>query len=337
MLGVAIIGCGAISDPHLKAIAAYPEAKLIGVYDIKEPQIEKVLSQYKVRPFQSLQDICNYKEIDIVHILLPHDIHVETAITCLQAGKHVVLEKPVGIDLGSLDRMLEVANKSDKTIGVILQNRFNPTVGAIKAEVEEGKYGAFLGARSTLYWYRDEPYYTGSDWRGIKEREGGGLLINQAIHTLDLMRYIGGEMVALNAKIGNMDHGYNTVEDMAMIEFYYDNGAKGFFFGTNNYHRNEDIRMVFDYEKASFLIEDQTAYRVQGGEKTELAVDQTKEGEKGYWGKGHMDCIHNIYDHICHGDTLKISLQEAILATELVLGAYESDEKGNRYTLKRRY
>lgn len=336
MFGVAIIGCGAISDPHLKAIEAYTEAELVGVCDMQKVQMEKVLSTYKVDMFQNIQEVCKSDEVDVVHILLPHDEHVNAAITCLEAGKHVVLEKPVGIDLKSLERLLEVANKSYRTIGITLQNRFNPTVAAIKAEVKDGQYGAFLGARSTLYWYRDEPYYKESDWRGIKIREGGGLLINQAIHTLDLLRYIGGEMVALHAKIGNMDHGYNTVEDMAMIEFYYDNGAKGFFFGTNNYHRNEDIRMVFDYEKASFLIENQTAYRRQGEEKTELAIDQTKEGEKGYWGKGHMDCIHNIYDHIYKGEALKISLKEAVVATEIVLGAYESDETSNRYTLKRR-
>lgn len=334
MFGVGIIGCGAISGPHLDAIKAYPHGSLVGVCDIDVDKAKHIVSIHGGRVFESIDQMCLSDEVGVIHILLPHDLHVETAVTCLEAGKHVVLEKPVGISMEELKRLDQVAKSSKASIGVTLQNRFNPSVLAIKEALDREDFGPLLGARSNLYWYRDEAYYKDSDWRGIKEREGGGLLINQAIHTLDLMQFIGGDMEALQAKVANLDHSYNDVEDMAMIEFSYRNGAKGFFMGTNNYVRNEDIHMIFDFEKASFLIENHTAYEIRDGQKRVLTVDSTKPGEKGYWGKGHSDCIHHIYEAFFQGKALKATLKAALEATELVLGCYESHLSGKPYLLK---
>jgi len=256
--------------------------------------------------------------------LTPHYLHTPMAIKAIQHNKHVVLEKPVGINLGELKLLHEVVAQSDRVIGVTLQNRFNPTTIKMKEIIDAGSLGQFVSSKGILTWCRKDEYYSDSDWRGRLDKEGGGLLINQAIHTLDLLEYIGGPIDRLEAHLANFTHPEIEVEDTAMIALYYTTGATGCFYGTNSYGENSQIEMGFSFENGELVLQDQQLFLIRQGEKTCLAHDKVSIGDKSYWGMSHQLIIHNIYEAILSGGKPKVTLDDAIRATELVLFAYKN-------------
>lgn len=326
-IGVGIIGCGAILPNHLFPILNYTKAKLVAVCDIDREKTKVVSEAHPVVVYEDYMELLNDPDVDVVHILLPHYLHTPVACSAMDSGKHVVLEKPVGISFDELQVLKQKADETGKVVGVTFQNRFNPTTEEMKRQIGLKTLGDFLGAKGIVTWSRDYAYYMDSAWRGRLATEGGGVLINQAIHTLDLMEYIGGPVKSIDGVCMNTIHPYIEVEDAAMLTLTYESGAVGNFYATNNYADNSNVELEFFFEKGKLRLYDQELYCIEGNTSTKLISDQTVDSEKSYWGKGHYDCIHNIYDHITEGALLKITLDEAIKGTRLVLMAYEADRK----------
>jgi UDP-N-acetyl-2-amino-2-deoxyglucuronate dehydrogenase len=322
-LRIGIIGCGTILPVHLDSIHSFEQAELVVVCDLNEGVAKSVARSEGCRYVTEFKEVLQDESVDVVHILTPHYLHVPMAIQAIQARKHVVLEKPVGIGFDELKQLKEKAERSSQTIGVTLQNRFNPTTIKMKEIIEEGKLGNLISAKAVLTWCRKEDYYSKSDWRGKLKKEGGGLLINQAIHTLDLLEYIGGPIKHLDAYIKNFTHPEIEVEDTAMIALNYESGATGSFYGTNSYGENSDVELGFVYEKGELVLKEQHAYLKVDGKSTLLAHDLVVQGNKSYWGKSHQQIIHNIYEAILTGNQPKVTLEDAIRATELVLLSYK--------------
>lgn len=328
-IGVGIIGCGTICMNHLVPVIHNQRTQLVAVCDCVEEKAKKIATDYNCKYYTDYTDMLGNEEIQVVHILLPHYLHTPVARMALEKGKHVILEKPVGINFQELKQLQETAEKTGLVVGVTFQNRFNPTTIAMKQKVMEGALGEFKGAKGIVTWCRDDAYYTESGWRGSIEKEGGGVLINQAIHALDLMQYIGGVVKKIDACCTNFYHPNIEVEDTATIVLFYENGSVGNFYATNNYADNSAVELEFVFEKGSLRLYEQDLYVITQGETQSssqiIASDINLQGEKSYWGQGHKECITNIYDHILLGDPLRITLEEAIKGTELVLRAYASD------------
>lgn len=328
---VGIIGCGAIMSVHLDAIDAIEYAELKVVCDVDQVKAIQVSEENHCDWTSDYKKVLERDDVDLVHILTPHYLHVPMAIDALKAGKHVVLEKPVGISQEQLMDIKKAEAISDKTVGVILQNRFNPSTIKMKELLDANDLGRLIASKGLVVWSRKDDYYRESNWRGKLAFEGGGLLINQSIHTLDLMSYIGGEVVALKANVVNNSHPDIEVEDTAMVTYYYKNGGVGNFYGTNSYGANDHVEMAFIFEKGTLRFLDQKLYLIQDGHVEFLVSDEEKEGNKAYWGMSHRKCIENIYSAIKDGHPPMITLNDAIKATELVINAYISSGQQDTY------
>ncbi|MCH4887018.1 Gfo/Idh/MocA family oxidoreductase [Acidaminobacter sp. JC074] len=308
---VAIIGCGSISEVHVRSIEALGH-DLKYVCDLDQEKASRFSLAY-VRDYKSLFD----KDIDVIHILTPHHLHVQMAIDCIEAGKHVLLEKPIGIEKEALKQLDEAIKSSNVKVGVIFQNRFNPCVKELKRIISTENLGCFKGSKSILAWNRDESYYQ-TDWKGRLSTEGGGLLINQAIHTFDLLRYLIGDYSKFRGMLSNLSHPDNDVEDTAMIEFDYNHGGRGIFMGTLNHKKNSSVEIELVFEKSTFRYMDGKLYR-----DSLIIMEDESTPHKDYYGCGHRDCIKNFYDHIERDENLVISFDDAKKTNEVILDIYK--------------
>ena len=172
---------------HFAATTTNPSAQLIAVCDIKEDRAQSASAKYGVPYYTDYEEALALGP-DIIHVCTPHHNHAEIAIAAAKRGIHILTEKPMAVTLHDADRMIRAAEDNKVTLGVIFQNRYNPSSLAIKEAVTSGALGKVLGGRLFVTWLRDDEYYSKSDWKGTWDMEGGGVLIDQAIHTMDLMQ-----------------------------------------------------------------------------------------------------------------------------------------------------
>ena len=194
MTTAAVIGCGTISVVHFEAIEALPDCQLVAVCDTDPETAALASARYGVPAFASHTELLAELRPEVVHVTTPHDQHVQPAIDCLTAGVNVIVEKPVAHTLAEAERLVAAAEQpSAPKIGVCFQNRYNATSQAAAELLASGKLGRVIGGSATLFWHRPQAYYEARPWRGEFARSGGGTLINQAIHNLDLLLWLLGE------------------------------------------------------------------------------------------------------------------------------------------------
>lgn len=318
-LNAAIIGCGSIYENHAKAIAEYDGVNLHTFCDIKPERAANAVSKYGGKPASDFDKVICDKDIDVVHICTPHYLHAPMAIEALRHGKHVMLEKPVAMNSDEAEGVIKAADESDRHIGICFQNRYNDNSLIIKKLLDSGKAGTVLGARAFVTWCREGKYYTESDWRGKWSTEGGGVLINQAIHTIDLMQWFMGEIKSISGstatrKLGNIIEVEDTAE--AYIEF--ENGASGLFFASNCYAANAPVSIEIVCENAAIRLEDELTVKWKDGRTERYIEEKRKTGEKAYWGMGHAKLIYDFYDSIKEGRKFAITPREASTAVMII-------------------
>ncbi len=322
-MNVAIIGLGVISTIHINAINSYG-ANLVAVCDINEEKMQK----YTCAKYCDYHELLKRDDIDIVHICTPHYLHPQMVIDCANAGKHVLVEKPASTQTEQLIRMIE--NKNGKKVSVCFQNRYN--IGTIMAKdfIDNKTYGDILGVYALVPWYRNNEYYTNSDWRGKLSTEGGCLLVNQAIHTIDLMQYLVGEVESVKAHIDNYTHeGVIEGEDTATAAFYYKSGIVGMFFATNCYNSGSTSRIEIKCEKATLKLTEKGLFV-----DDELAAENViAKTTKTYYGNAHLTLIHELYDEILGKGGSSIPLEDALPACRIIEAIYGSSNKNKKISI----
>ena len=213
MKKVCVVGCGSISPVHINALKETKYADLFAVCDIVPEKADKCANKYGAKAFYNFDDVISCSEIDSVHICTPHYLHVEMAIKALESGKYVVLEKPAAINLEELKKLQEANEKHKGKLSLILQNRTNPCVVALNKDIKETDCGNLLGSKAFLTWKRTKEYYEKDAWRGKWATEGGGLMINQAVHILDLLCWLSGGVKSVKATMSN-----KTLADVIEVE-----------------------------------------------------------------------------------------------------------------------
>lgn len=328
-LGVAIIGCGAIFPLHAKSILAIKDVNLLTVVDIDVDKATRAGKEYACHATEDYREILNDKRIDIVHLCTPHYLHAEMAVELLRAGKHVLTEKPIAVDLPSAKRMLEAAQESSGQLGVVFQNRYNDASIYMKQKIDSGGLGKLLCMKGVVTWHRNESYYKDSNWRGRWSSEGGGVLINQTIHTLDLLQWYGGEITSVKGSITtDVLDGVIEVEDTAHACIEFANNVRGLFYGTNTYLENSPVEVELVFEEGILNLRRDHLYLWKEGKET-LVCEPTfspTEG-KSYWGTGHKRLIEDFYDHILSGRKFWLDGTEGIKALKLVKDIYSSSQR----------
>ena len=283
--------------------------------------------QYNIRAYTDYSEMLKKEELDVVHICLPHYLHVKAAEAAFNKGISVLSEKPMGIDLESAEEAVAKAKEKGVLYGVISQCRYNNSARLVKKAVDSGKLGKIISVRSVLTWTRPDSYYMESDWKGTWDKEGGGVVIDQAIHSIDLVNWIvDSEPVEVSCSMANRGHKIVSVEDSAEGLITYKNGVKYGFYCMNNYGCDEpiEIRMLCEKGKAVFGYDDAYIYYNDGTvEEAHQNLNPLVDGGKDYWGFQHIRQIEQFYNACLKKEPLEISGEEALKTHKLIMEIYE--------------
>ena len=333
MLKVGLIGCGRISVMHLDAIESLSnKAKLICVCDNKKERADACAKKFGVTAYYDYEEMLNKESLDCVHLCLPHYLHCKVACYAFSKGIAVITEKPMDIDLESAQNAVDYAKQCNVLFGVIMQCRYNDSAKLVKGAVSSGKLGKILSARSVLTWARPDEYYIQSDWKGTWDKEGGGVVIDQAIHSIDLVNWIvDSEVESVSCSMANRGHSIVKVEDSAEGLVTYKNGVKYGFYCMNNYACDEPIeiklycekgKVTFNYDEALIEYNDGTTESVNGNQNAKLV-----EGGKDYWGFQHVRQIEQFYNAVLGLEKLDISGDVALKTHRLICKIYQEGKK----------
>lgn len=328
----AVIGCGNISVMHLDSIVALDESELVAVCDIKPERAQKAAEKYHTKAYTSYQELFEKEKPDAVHICLPHYLHTVVARDAFRAGIHVLSEKPMSIQYEDAVETVELAEACNVKYGVIFQCRYNTPTQLVKKRILDGRLGAVKCGRVTLTWSRSDDYYSGSDWKGTWDKEGGGVVIDQAIHSIDMANWlIDSTPVEVQSSLHNRNHQIMKVEDSAEGLIKYENGCILSFFAMNNYLIDEpiEIRLVCEhgtvrmsYQEAVITYEDGTVESVKN--QPQKIVSYT--GGKPYWGRQHAVQIHQFYRAVSGLEGLEISGREALKIQKIICDIYKNND-----------
>ncbi|MBO4284208.1 MAG: Gfo/Idh/MocA family oxidoreductase [Clostridia bacterium] len=324
----ALIGCGAISGNHLIAIGKRSDVQIVALCDTVVSRAEVARAEFApdARVYTDYRTMLDESKPDAVHIATPHHLHCEMTCEALSRGISVFLEKPICISEDEIERILKAEKESAGRVCVCFQNRLNPTVIAAKELV--ANYGGVSSARASVTWNRDEEYYRSENWRGKTATEGGGVLINQAIHELDLLIGFSGTPVTVSARTANHRHtGVIEVEDTAELLIGFENGAIGFFTATTAFGCDapnflelfckNGKRITLLGEK---LYVDGAPYDVSGDGYSSLG--------KECWGAGHVRLIDRFYEALESASPMPVTLSSAAVPLRVLLAAYCSSDRG---------
>ena len=221
-----ILGCGTIGDVHARAIAELDTAELVCLCDISETRAKEYAKKYAVKAYTDYEKMLSDGDIDAVALCTPSGMHAEQAIKALEAGKHVLLEKPMALNSEDALAVCKAAEKSHGIISVIFQMRYTEDIQYLKTVIEDGLLGKLTFCDLYMKYWRDYSYYDASPWRGTFAMDGGGALMNQGIHGIDIMHYLCGAPKLLAAKVKTLVHNIET-EDTAAVLVEYGSGALG--------------------------------------------------------------------------------------------------------------
>jgi UDP-N-acetyl-2-amino-2-deoxyglucuronate dehydrogenase len=237
-LGFGIVGCGMIGHFHAKAIQAMQGGHLEACFDLRAEAADKLAAEYGLKAYSNFDAFLAHPGLDVVTVGTPSGTHAETAVKAANAKKHVICEKPVEITLEKIDSMIEAAKKNGVILAGVHQRRFFPSVQEFKKAIDSGRLGKITLADAYMKWYRTQAYYDQGGWRGTWKLDGGGALMNQAIHTIDQLYYLMGDVESVCAFAKLAAHERIEVEDVAVAILRFKNGAMGVIEGTTTAFSN---------------------------------------------------------------------------------------------------
>jgi predicted dehydrogenase len=227
MYGFGIIGCGMIADFHARAIKELKKGKLIGCFDNNYSAAERLAAKYGAQPFADLQQMVADQRVDVVTVCTPSGAHLEPAAKAAQAGCHVIVEKPLEITVRRCERIIAACEKHGVTLSTVFPSRFARSAQLLKSAVQTGRFGRLTLASAAVKWYRTQAYFDNGGWRGTWALDGGGALMNQAIHSVDLLTWMMGSVAEVTAVTDTLGHERIEVEDTAVALLRFACGALG--------------------------------------------------------------------------------------------------------------
>ena len=333
---VSVVGCGMISRNHLRVLRSIKSIEISSVVDIKKDRADTAAAKYGCKAYYDFETMLNEDKPDSIHICTPHYLHVPMAVAALEKGIHVLCEKPCAITEEGLAVLRNAQKSSNAAFGVCFQNRYNESVTAVKKLIDKKIYGRVVSVRAFVHWCRNADYYS-DDWHGSLLKEGGGVTVNQAIHTQDLIRYlIGSDAASVTAHTFN-DHLKNVteVEDTVHALFTYENGAAALFNATTAFTDNTPVQIDIICKRGTLRIEGNNAYVILLGKVKKLRLKKATDFiGKSYWGNGHAPLIKDFYAHIEKGLPFPLDAFEAGKAVEEFLAIYKSAQSGEKVYLK---
>ncbi|MCH2114233.1 MAG: Gfo/Idh/MocA family oxidoreductase [Pirellulales bacterium] len=344
-LGFAIVGTGMISRFHARAINAVRGAKLIACCSQTAKRAQAFAEEVGCTPYHKMVDMLADSRIDVVTIATPSGAHQEPAVAAARAGRHVVVEKPLEITLQRCDRIIRECDKRDVKLATIFPSRFHKGAIQMKRAVDQGRFGRLTLGDAYVKWFRSQDYYDSGAWRGTWALDGGGALMNQAIHTVDLLSWLMGPVLEIQAQTATLAHKRIEVEDVATATVRFANGALGVIEATTAAFPGYLKRIELHGSQGSAVLEEEDikawdfAKEVRGDQAIRRAMSNRKSGGGGAADPaaiGHHPHTVQFRDFVraIHADrTPAIDGHEGRKAVEIILAIYKAAHTGKTVKL----
>ncbi|MGO2539752.1 MAG: Gfo/Idh/MocA family protein [Specibacter sp.] len=320
---IAIIGCGDVATVHFEAVSAIEGTELVAVCDTDPGRLVAASEARGVPGYSDLVRMLEEARPDVVHVCTPHNQHADPAIAALERGINVISEKPLASTMADGERLAAAATSSSARIGICFQNRYNQAVQAMAQRLAAGEFGAVLGGSGTVLWSRTAEYYENRPWRGSWAGGGGGLMMNQAIHTLDLLQWMMGEVTAVKGHAATHALGGTIdVEDTAELVLTHANGARSVFYATLANSVNAPVTVDIVAEKATLHLRGDLTIAHSDGSVEVVEERRAASGGRDYWGVSHQLYIADFYAQLGQEGPFWINPDEALKTLRIIKEVY---------------
>jgi UDP-N-acetyl-2-amino-2-deoxyglucuronate dehydrogenase len=339
--GFGIIGAGVIAPTHCKAIQSIPEARLVSVCDIDRQKATALAMRFGIRhSCTDAQELLGRPDVDVVNVLAWSGVHAELGMLAARAGKHVICTKPIDVRLGQIDRLIHTCRAHNVKLGVTHQFRSYPAYRQAKQAIDDGRLGRLLLGNAALKWWRSQAYYDSAEWRGTWALDGGGALMNQGIHYVDLLQWLMGPVRRVRGLIATQNH-QMEVEDTASVTLEFASGALGCIQAATCIYQGLPARVELHGERGNIIIEDDRIcfWDLEGEERIETS-GLTNTGSSADPGSGldesmeaHLAQISDVIQAIKEDREPELTGEEGRKAVEIIVAAYRSALRGDTIDL----
>jgi predicted dehydrogenase len=340
-LRIAVVGCGVIGRIHADTIAALgPRASVVLAVDESADRAQALHERWT----SSYAEALSAKDVDAVAICTPSGTHAELVVAALDAGKHVIVEKPLDVSMAAAQLVADAQARSDRTVAVVSQHRFDPASQVVHNAVATGSFGRMTSAVASVAWWRSQSYYDSGEWRGTWALDGGGALMNQSIHTVDLMVWLLGQPVEVFAATARLSHERIEVEDTAVATVRFASGALGLIHATTAAYPGISARLQVHGDRGSAIIENDqlTFFHAAGDEAGSdygtvgtgnqagdvLPAAPVLPGSAGLLSQTHVAQYDDFLDAVRDQRPPLVGVAEATTTLAVILAVYESADTG---------
>ena len=346
----AVIGCGVIGRHHAATIATLGRrAELVLADDEVPERADELAAEHGIDSATSAREALARPDVDAVAICTPSGLHADLAVAALAADKHVVVEKPLDVSVAAAERVRVAQARAGRTVTVISQHRFDASSQVVHRAVRDGEFGRITSGFASISWWRSQPYYDSGDWRGTWSLDGGGALMNQGIHTIDLLIWMLGEPAEVFAWSGCLAHEGIEVEDTAVATIRFASGALGVVHGTTAAYPGLIARLGVHGDRGSAVIDDDelTYLHIAPTDAADLAYgapsngnqaddvlradrdgDRTAGADPAALSNAHADQYRDFLDAVAEGRPPLVTVAEATRTLAVVRAIYDSVRTG---------
>lgn len=332
-LRIAIVGAGVIGAVHARLVDALGQAGVLAaIIDVDASRGNALAKVHGVPAYRSATEAYRTEQIDVASVCLPSALHADAVVEALEAGADVIVEKPIDVTLAAADRIVAAEKLSGRTVSVISQRRFQPVASFIHSSIAEGHVGRVTSGVVESAFFRPQAYYESGDWRGTAAIDGGGALMNQGIHALDLLLWMLGNPVSVSAKTGRLAHEGIEVEDVAAATIEFESGALGLLLASTAAYPGLPVRLAVHGDSGTAVMEnDALSFFSSRSAAAPDAADLVESDVPDGWSE--VDTAHHrqyldVIDAIRSGRRPAITTADGRRALEVVLAVYESARTG---------
>ncbi len=343
--GFGVIGCGMIANFHAKAIADIDGAELVACFDTFPSAADRLAGEIGCRAYHDLDEMLADPAVNVVTICTPSGAHMDPAVAAAKAGKHVIVEKPLEVTLDRCDAIIKACEANNVVLSTIFPSRFHESSQQLKQAIDQGRFGRLTIGDAYVKWFRTQEYYDSGAWRGTWALDGGGALMNQAIHSVDLLVWLMGDVDSISSFTSTLAHERIEVEDVAMAALKFKSGALGVIEATTTAFPGALKRIEIHGSQGTAVIEEEdiktwdfaestdadTELRERLAGKTQTgggAADPTAIGHH-----GHTNQFQDVLAAIERGSKPSIDGHEGRRSVEVILAIYKAAETGQAIAL----
>lgn len=328
-LGIGIVGCGTISGTHADAIKETTHGKLVAAYSRNSEKLEKFCKQHDCRGFTDYEEFLKFDKLNIVSICTPSGTHLDFAAPAAEAKKHVVIEKPVEVTLERGRSLIKQCRQNGVKLAIIYQSRFIDDIIQMRQSIQDGEIGDIVMVDVSVKWFRDQEYYSSAPWRGTFKLDGGGVTINQSIHTIDLIQWLVGDIESLSGLKGTFTHKDIEAEDNAVATFKFKNGAIGVFQASTSIVPPQERKIEIHGSKGTAILEGDKLQIKKSEDEADSQNNNVKSAGaasplSGMTSLNHMKQYDQILDAILNNKEPVVSGEESLKSLAFVKALYTS-------------